>query len=188
MSKGHIDVDVDLNGVPQKIEQAIKRGIRESADEISDQGTDVAKNKILEEGAVWKGELWSSFEWDDRKAGKKRIVNIKNVSEHAAPMEFGAEYEDKAPPIRKLLPWVQTELSGWKVSDYWVYKAQQSLSMPLSEFMANKQLYAKAFWLQQHIKREGLEARRFMEAMEDYLWRHSDEIVGGEIDKALKKL
>lgn len=184
---GRINVDVDLNGVTSDIEDAIEDGIRNSDSELYEEGTDVAKSKLRQEGAVWSGELISSFTFDTDATGKVRLVEIKNTSDHAAPIEEGAEYEDRGPPIDNLIPWVQDNLSDWQVGDYWIYRAKQSLDLHSSQFQAHKELYAKAFWLQQKIKRQGLEPRRFMEAMEDYLEQNADDIVSDEIDKELRK-
>lgn len=188
MSRTPIKVDVDLNGVPEKIEKQIKKGIQNSRKEVPDQGIPVAKDKILEEGAVWKGELFTSFQWGSKKVGDKYVITIENVADHAAPMEEGADYDGTAPPIENLMPWVKTELADWNVSQKWIALAALHLDVPPGKFKHNKELYGKAYWLQQHIKREGLEPRRFMEAMERYLREHADEIVGGEITEALKQL
>lgn len=183
---GRIDIDVDLNGVTRDIRRGIKDGIRDSDDDLYEEGTDVAKAKLRQEGAVWKGELINSFTFDSDGNGNVRVVKIKNNAEHAAPMEFGAEYEDRGPPIDSLLPWVQDKLSNWKVSEKWISLAEEHLDIPEGKFAQNKKLYGKAFWLQQKIKQQGLDAREFMEAMEDYLRQNADDIVGDEIDKSLR--
>jgi len=186
MGKGKIDVDVDLNGVDKKIKSAIKSGIRHSSTELYDEGTKVAKSKLRQEGAIWKGELINSFTFRTTPGGKVRLVKIENTADHARPMEEGAEYEEEGPPLSALIPWVETELSQWQVSDYWIYRARRALGFHPSQFQANKEVYAKAFWLQQKIKKQGLDAREFMEAMKKYLEQNADRIVGHEIDKKLR--
>lgn len=184
---GKIDVDVDLNGVPGKIERAVEDGVKDSDTELYDQGTDAAKAKLRQEGAVWKGELINSFTFDTDNKGNVTLVKIKNIADHAVPMEDGAEYGKEGPPIDSLLPWAQDKLSNWQVSEKWVSLAEEYLDIPAAEFQSNKKLYAKTFWLQQKIKHQGLEGRKFMEAMDNFLELYGDDIVGHEIDKQIRR-
>jgi hypothetical protein len=188
MAKLNIDVNVDENGIAKRVEEAIEDGVENAAEDISEQSTHVAKTEIVEEGAVWRGDLLASFEDDVKKQGDDVILKIQNISEHAEPVENGAEYSNKKPPIQELLPWVRDKLNHMRFDDpEWV--------MSIASYFRNRGDFsgwgdseiARAYWLQQKIYQEGLDPVKFMEAAEEWVRRHGDQVVKNNIEKELRK-
>ncbi|MFC6717892.1 hypothetical protein ACFQGT_09655 [Natrialbaceae archaeon GCM10025810] len=113
MDKLKFSVSVEKNRVPKRIKSSIKDGMRDAGYEILETGEDVAQDRIRAKGRIWKRELINSFEPQNHKAPKGRWLVLRNISEHAAPVEEGATYTKRGPPIAALIPWI---LEKWTFS------------------------------------------------------------------------
>lgn len=113
MGKLDFTVSLDDDDIPDRIRRSLKGGIRDAADELLDSGQKTAKNTIQKRGRVWRRELMNSFEEENKGTGGGRRAVLRNVATHAAPVEHGATYGTRGPPIAALIPWV---LSKWRPS------------------------------------------------------------------------
>jgi hypothetical protein len=116
--KLRLTVDVKQKQIVKAIEKQIKSGIekaarRRFANSVSDTAVDAAKDRIRQEGAIWRGELIESFDVTTRKVGSNWVIEITNDADHAKPLDEGAEYDEKGPPIAELIPWVESNLGGF---------------------------------------------------------------------------
>jgi hypothetical protein len=154
-------INVDGKEVIDDVREAIEDGARNGAAEARQQMEDVAKQKIRSNAAIFTGELISSFtKGSGTSPDGELIVWLENDSDHAAPVEYGAEYDEEGPPLRALLPWVYAHLEGDPVQN--------------------------AFWLQEKIKEEGIDALGFMAAAEDYARANADDDVRRYIELELR--
>lgn len=113
---GNIEFDIDAHGhhkAIRDVKRAIENGIDEAAREIGAEAQAVAQSRILQEGAIFTGDLVGSFEWMVMGAGDTTKLRVINTSDHAAPIEYGAEYGAQGPPVAALLPWVEAKLGHW---------------------------------------------------------------------------
>lgn len=117
MSRARFRFTVYNEDVVDDVKDAIEDGIKSSAEIIALDAQQAAEARIREEGAVWKGELLESFKWRaEKRQGKLRIL-VQNDADHARPLEVGATYVEKGPPVESLIPWVISKLQGWKVEN-----------------------------------------------------------------------
>lgn len=183
------------------IEDAIWQGMRDSLTPLGEATTQIAQQRIREAGAIWKGDLIGSFDFRFTRSDDSLTVIVSNYSDHAAPIEFGAEYEEKGPPVAALIPWVETKLHGYNVPednlpDYdEVPKIREKAKEnALNEetarlaSLAEPEVIQDAFWLQQHIKRTGIDAVKFMKAAEKWAEEGADRTVAGYISARFRKL
>lgn len=112
-----LNIEVDDKAIASRLEKAIRSGIASAGTEVGEVGEAAAKSKIREEDAIWKGELINSFTTTNTRIGRHRVVVITNTSQHAPYVEHGTEKYTRAPPLAKLIPWVETKLQGWTVRD-----------------------------------------------------------------------
>lgn len=112
-----LQIDVDDKAISQRLRRAFNSALTDAAGEIGREGVKVAKSRIREKDAIWRSELINSFSTSSKQLGDRRVVVIRNVADHAAPVEHGAEYTVRAPPLSALIPWVESKLQGWIVED-----------------------------------------------------------------------
>lgn len=202
-----LSVSVDSSAVDD-IEDAIVDGIEDSLDFGSAQANEPgvprsavlqAQSRIVESGAMFNGELLNSFEIDHSRGNESWHVTIENTSDHAAPIEYGAQYnEGRGPPVAALIPWVERKMRGFDLPDDEISDLPEPdvIRSEASEVeygpdvisMAPEQTLSKAFWLQQHIKEEGIDALRYMKAAEVMTERTADETIASFITKELNGL
>lgn len=190
MAKMNIDIDLDQNGITERIGYAIEDGIDEAADSLADEGKEKARHKIVEEGAVWKGELLASFQTETRQVGDSTYVAVRNTSDHAAPVNDGRKAGKEAPPLHNLLPWVREHLAHWYPED------QQYADNIADYFRENSKVdlgtYTdleiwRAYELQQKIHKFGIDPVKFMEFAEEWLERHGSFVVKAKIGEEMFK-
>lgn len=195
-----IKTAVYTGDVIDDIEDAVHRGIRSGRRAVRRELEDKAQERIREAGAIWKGELISSFRAVYLQEGDKYFLVFKNDAEHAEPIEFGAEYGEKGPPVAALIPWVQTKLRGFSVPDDELPAPEEvdrirdeardqatNQNMIDAVSLAEPYTVRKAFWLQQHIKEHGIDAVRFMKAAEMWAEANADKTVAEYINIHLAK-
>lgn len=201
-----ISVNVD-ESVMDDVEDAIIDGIEDSLDfgaaeagqpGVPEQAKNVAKGRIVEAGAVFSGDLLESFEVNHSQSKGVWHVELENTSAHAEPIEYGAEYGEKGPPVAALIPWVETKMRGFQVPEDDVADLpepdvvrQESEGVkygPDVLTLADEDTLTKAFWLQQHIKEEGLDALRYMKAAEYWAESSADKSVAAFITKHLNSI
>jgi hypothetical protein len=195
-----VTTSVENIGVVDDIEDAITQGIVQSGTAIGDEMEYTAKERILDAGAVWTGELISSFDVSYRTEGNKLVVTLSNDADHARPIEFGAEYGERGPPVAALIPWVRTHLmgmtldreprgnlSGEAVDDELEVEGPSGERVDVREF-SDPEVIDRAFWLQQHIKENGLDAVRFMETAEQFIEESGDDVTAEWISVNLRRL
>lgn len=183
--------------IDEEIKDKIESGIEDATNEeksnsIPDQAVDVAKARIDTAGAVFRGDLIDSFTVSRAKADDQWVVKIENTSDHAAPIEYGATYGAEGPPVAALIPWVKAKMSGFSVPD------GDSESLPEAdrireqvddevnygldaEQLADEQTLKKAFWLQRHIKENGIDPLRYMQRAEEWIEENGSRTVAAFI-------
>lgn len=198
MADIRIDIDVLNKRVDESIEDAITDGMREGGQQAASEAEKVAQQRIRNVGAVFTGDLVESFEIDLKKRGNNIIVTLENTSDHAAPIEYGAEYTDRGPPVAALIPWVKLKMRGYTVPEDDLQDlpnpqdVDEDTSIPQADGPAldlttvfDEEIVQKAFWLQQHIKEEGLDAVRFMKRAEEKVENDAADTIADAITAEL---
>jgi len=195
-------ISIQNENVVSQIEDAIVDGIEKSIDQrrstsVPKQAEKVAKKRIREAGAVFTEDLVESFEIDYKRTSNTWHVTLENTSDHAAPIEYGAEFGEEGPPVAALLPWVIVKMRGFDVpeSSYdlpepdTIRDESDSIAYgPDVTALAPDWAVEKAFWLQQHIKEEGIDALRYMAEAEAWADANAGETVAAFITDELNSL
>lgn len=183
----------------RQIEDAIKDGIAEGSAETGVEAEQVAKQRIRKVGAIFTGDLLNSFDIDIRKQGGNLVVRLTNDSDHAGPIEYGAEYTERGPPVVALIPWVRAKMTGFQIpegdredlpdpetvdADFEIPEPDGSITDLRN--VVDSETLDRAFWLQQHIKEEGIDAVRYMERAERYVKENAADNVAEAISMELK--
>jgi len=206
MSKINIELDTLNKRVADDIERGIKSGIRKgsgatSRTGLSDQMEEVAQHKLRTENKVWTGQLISSF-----KATHKSTMGMKsftivftNTADHAAPIEYGADYNEKGPPLIPLAVWLMTGGADYpppsdppdeetirdRLDGEELIGPQGEEIDPLDEFP--KAIIDQAFNIQDHIREHGIDPVRFMESAEQYAENAGAHTLADAIEAELDK-
>lgn len=199
-----IDIDITNKNVGRELKDAIEEGIKSasgarSANGLTDYMEKEAQAKLQREGAIWTGELHDSFGTRYLKKNGGLVVVLYNDADHAAPIEYGAEYGEKGPPVEALIPWVMTHLDSWSIpKDY-------EPSLPNPDDLAEDRedvdqgllrlreavddgIVEKAFWLQDKIRRSGIDAVRFMREAEVWAEKNGSRLVAQHIKRKTDKI
>lgn len=198
---GDLDFKVKVRGTDAiwDIQEAIGKAILRGAVDIGDDTEETAKRKIRIAGAVWTGELLQSFDVDIRPMARQTIIVVENTADHAAPIEYGARYTNKGPPISALVPWVRTKMHGFEVPDEAEVPDIENIENDEFEVqvtegegidirsIADRETIEKAFWLQQHIKETGIEPLKYMERAERAVEKTGSATVRKHIERELRK-
>ena len=128
MGNFDINATVEFESALDNIEDAIERGIRDSANDLAEIGTEAAQQDIRDSGAVYRGEVLEGFEssYVQRMDGSL-VLRITNMSGHSAYVYRGVSgvnvrrntphsYSNRKPPLRPIIEWVESELTGWTVN------------------------------------------------------------------------
>lgn len=115
-----IDLDVRNKDVADDIEESIEDGIENALkpsrpDSLGKKMERAMKEYLRQRGKVWTTELVNSFDIKFDVRHGIWVMLIQNDAEHAAPMDTGARYGAKGPPLAELIPWVQQKLRGYRV-------------------------------------------------------------------------
>lgn len=105
----------DLRRLIRGMKRGIADGMRDSRDDLLDIGERRAKDVIRTHDRIWNKELYHAFTQtkSSSAAGAKVSGRLANTSPHAAPVEHGADYGARGPPVAALIPWVEDNLQGW---------------------------------------------------------------------------
>lgn len=111
-----VDYEVDSKSV-KKVEKALKNAVRsgtkDARDNLVNVGQRHAKDVILRRDAIWKGELYRSIKTSKNFSGRYAYKGqIFSTSSHAPPVEHGAQYTTRGPPLSALIPWVKSKVFG----------------------------------------------------------------------------
>lgn len=181
-----------IDDVTDDIEDAIKQGIQDGGGEIIDHSQKIAKTHIREK-AYWTGELLQSW-LKEESAGRMQTYHgmLENTAPHAAPIEHGASYGAEGPPIEELIPWVRSEMNfipppGWRPEDDSMDPEALDKWNDVTNFVTDPMTLRKAFWLQQHIKEEGITAVHYMRDARMWAEARGSEVVAEAIDRQFKK-
>lgn len=190
---------LNVDDVAEDIENAIERGVSAGGGEVIDHTETIAKRTIRERGFVSrgrKGGLLASFE----QTTPSRPVKIwhgslKNVADHARPIEEGAEYTDRGPPVLALVPWVTREMHGFEVPEGWspdgdaVEQAFAREDWTDVNVLADSETIRKAFWLQEYIKEHDIpDAVHYMRNAQLWAEKRGDEEVAKQISAHFRAL
>lgn len=183
-----------------KLLEAIGVAATKGIVDIADDAEENAKRNIRIAGAVWTGELMESFEVDFRTSGNDMIIVVENTADHAKPIEYGAHYTDRGPPVAALIPWVETKMHGFQVpedvdvisidrvgDDEFEVDVSEGESIDIRA-IADETTIEKAFWLQQHIKETGIDALRYMQRAESAVEKSGPVTMRKHIEKELRKI
>lgn len=206
MGKITLDVSKLAENTAQDIIDAIWDGINDASGRmteqqgISDEVTDAAQHKIEAEDAIWTGELLSSFETDYNRLNDRLVITVENTSDHAAPINFGAEYEERGPPVAALIPWVAAHMAEFSIPDSdkedlpdpstvhgEELEVDGGANVTIPETL-DSLIIERAFWVQRQIKRHGIDAVEFMEAGQEMAEQAGPDIVGKYISRSLDTL
>lgn len=196
-----IRLSTDVRGAGRairRIKDGIENGAAQGAAVVGEETEEVAKGRIRSVGAIFSGDLIASFDIDIQKRGRNRLrVRIENESDHAAPIEYGAEYTDDGPPVAALIPWVEAKMSGFTIPDDDFQRPSpeeldENLEIPEPDGTVTYLIDAvdddtldRAFWLQEHIKDNGIDAVRYMKAAEEWAEESADDTVADAISANL---
>lgn len=197
MSKLRIGVSVDDGDLVDELESAIKDGIKEGLQSTGEEMESVSSNRIKSVGAIFSGDLLSSFSTELSKTERGFQVKLINDSDHAAPIEYGATYtKDKGPPINALIPWVAAKMNaftipeGESIPDPEEMDVDRNLTLDTGETidvfaLAPPGVIKKAYWLNKRIKEEGIDPVRYMEMAEEYASKSASSNIADTIDAEL---
>lgn len=200
MGKIRLNLSTLNKGAARDIKDAIDFGVRHGATRIGDGVVDVAQNRLRQAGAVWRGILQGSFDWRVEERPNGLAVIARNDAEHARTIEFGRTPGAEAPPLAPLIPWVRTKMVGFNLenveslpepeemdTEAEVKMGNEFFTIDLAEF-TDRTTLQKAFWLQQHIKKEGIDAVQYMQAAE--MWAETDgaDEIKDSINRRLRML
>lgn len=107
--KLRFNVSVDDGDVPDRIKRSIEKGMRDASWHIVERGEDVATDRIVQRDAIWQWDLIGSFRTNTKKDPRGRIAVLANTSDHAAPIEHGAQYGARGPPLAPLILYLMTK-------------------------------------------------------------------------------
>lgn len=202
MSDLEFRVDVRNGHVISEVEAHVERGVRSSLNTLGNGMREQAIQRLQNAGAIWSGELISSFDVDIYTRGNWMVVTLKNDAEHAEPIEFGAQYGDEGPPVAALIPWVATKMHWWDPTEMAerydpvdVDEVREEAKLEATSergdafaMGASEQTIRKAFYLQQHIKETGIDAVRYMKEAQDWVENYGSDIVAAKITEDLNLL
>ena len=122
--KDSISIDVDIvsnKRIHDEIDEKITRGIEDTIRSgrrgaLPRDIIQAARSRIRQRGKIWTRELIRGFDQKDHKANDTWFLVVSNDSEHAAPVEYGADYGEEGPPLDALIPWVQSNLGDWTIT------------------------------------------------------------------------
>ena len=120
MSDLEIELDVQNKDVVDDIEDKIENGIESALkpsrpDSLGKKMERAMKEYLRQRGKVWTTELVNSFDISFDVRHGIWVMLVQNDAEHAAPMNTGARYGAKGPPLAELIPWVQAKMRGYRV-------------------------------------------------------------------------
>lgn len=202
MSDLEFDVEIENGHVIAEVEAHVERGVRNSLDSLTRGMKMTAQKRIRDAGAVWTTDLVSSFEKDTYTKGDWYVAKLRNTSDHARPIEYGAEYGDEGPPVAALIPWVEAKMAWWDPTqmaeryepveaDYVRRRAKRRAPNERADALAvqaDEATIRKAFYLQQHIKETGIDAVRYMKEARDWAEDSGPETVAAKITQDLQFL
>lgn len=114
---GDIDIDIEVDElsvekVEEKLENSLREGAKTTRDNLLSIGQTHARNVITRRDAVWRGQLLDSISTKKLPSNQYQISGkVYTTSDHARPVEEGAEYTDEGPNIENLIPWVKDHYS-----------------------------------------------------------------------------
>jgi hypothetical protein len=201
MSELTIGIDLQNDDIAEEIRDNIVDGIEAATDKhakedgLGEQVKEAAATNIRQARAVWTGELLAGFEIDHDSAAGVWRVTVENTAEHAAPIEYGAEYGEEGPPVAALIPWVEAHRTGFdpptdeldgipEPERIREQSADVSYGPDVFE-LAEPEIVRRAFWLQQHIKENGIDAIHYMARAEREVLSNADEKVAAYISARL---
>lgn len=127
---GNFDIhgSVHFEDALDNIEDAIERGIAESASDLAGVGIRAAQQDIRDSGAVYNRETLEGFSstFLQRMDGSL-VLRITNSAEHSGYLDRGVSgthvrrntrhsYTTHKPPLPPIIAWVESELKGWSVN------------------------------------------------------------------------
>lgn len=200
------DITIEINGpdsgVAQDIKDAIEDGIKKAADERGPQGIAtraelVARIRIADKGRIWTGELLEGFTIKHRRSGDTVVTILENEADHAPPIEYGAEYDEKGPPVVALLPWVAVNMRGFEVPEEWVpgYRTPDledetievdGQTAPVTSLFDDETI-ERAFWLQEKLYEDGIDGIGFMQRARRWTEQNADQVTRDFIEQELLK-
>jgi len=199
MADINISTTVNSRSAIEDIEDAIEDGIKKGSGVLGQEMREVSEHRIRSVGAIFTGDLINSFDVTVKSRGNQMIVTLSNDSDHAAPIEYGAEYGTEGPPLAALIPWVEAKMAGFTVPEDDLQslpspgEIEEDTEVPEPDGTTTDLLTVvpddtlqKAFWLQEHIRREGIDAVKFMSAAREYAERHGEDTIAGYIERELK--
>lgn len=203
MAKVKLDPSVINENAVDSIEDAIWDAIHQASGRmsgqqgISDDMEDAAQRKIVSADAIWTGELLESFEASYQKRGDTLRIRLENDSDHARPINFGAEYGSKGPPVAALIPWVAAHMGQFPdiPDDDLPDKTRadvEELDGPTGTVTIpegiDSLIVERAFWVQRQIKEHGIDAVEFMDGAKRSVMKDGPDTLADYIEQNFKLL
>lgn len=193
MSDIRFTVNVTNDDIITDVRDAITDGINDatgkrSPNGISDAMENIAEERIISTNSVWRGELLDSFSTQHARAGGGWIIDFENDADHAPAINYGADYDEKGPPVESLIPWVQTNMPAHPVTGEFTDPGPDGEGLPENLQQYDPAVVANAFWLQQQIKRRGIRGIHFMDAAEEWAEDAGDNLVAAKILSRVARL
>lgn len=192
MGNFDISIDVDTHGIENRIQRAIAGGVKDAARDLDSDLQDKAERKIIQANAIWRENLISSFESEIIRRPDGLWIKLRNISDHAGPVEDGAVYTDRGPPVHALLPWVRENLHGFEVTGSGGLNAVAKSGNLGAIMHPDFPGYTigqvdKAFWLQAKIRRDGIVPVGYMAYAANWARANGHEVVSSNVATSLRK-
>lgn len=198
-------VDVRDGQIADKLREAIERGVKKGAgatsqDGIGDQMEEAAQFKLRTENKIWTGELISSFKTQYSPTGGSLTITFENTADHAAPIEYGADYGSRGPPLIPIAAWIMTGGADYappsdgpdeetlrnRLESEELLDSEGEEIDPLDEFP--RHVIDQAFNVQEHIRRHGIDAVHFMDTAEQWVEENGADTLAQAIRQEVDKI
>lgn len=117
MAKGHIKLSIDVEGVDKtlaRLEAEIGEALRDAGDDLVYDAWKAARFKLRVEDAIWNKDVLRRFQNDvDQDPDGSVEATLRNYSDHARVVEYGATWTTEPPNFKNLIPWVKDNLGDW---------------------------------------------------------------------------
>lgn len=177
MLKADFTVEIRTGKVQRELLEAIRRGMADTVDRGFQLSQELVTEQAFDQGVLLRsGHIVKLDELS---------YEIVYEAEHAAPVEFGANYTDKMPPLKVIHDWLRRRgakpqnpealgpIKGWL----------RKKGVIESVKGADADLWALAFFVAKDIKERGLTARPFMRPAAENMKQHAEKDVCKYVDK-----
>jgi len=180
MLKANVTADIRTDKIHKKLLDAIKSGMEDNIDRGFQLSQELITKQAFDQGVLLRSGHIVKID--------ELTYEIIYEAEHAAPIEFGANYTDKMPPLKVIHDWLRRQGArpanpeALKPIKGWLRK--QGIIESVKG--ADADLWALAFYVAKDIKEHGLTARPFMRPAAEEMKQHAEKDARKHMDKLEK--